>query len=102
MAHYSGLRVFPGYRSAARRASRKRTLRPAVMAFHGGKSLVECVVLDLSDTGARLQPLDTVSPPDEFVLELSDGRAFLCEMVWREASLIGVAFKDDITQRYLI
>ena len=83
------------------RARRSKTLAGAVLVFHDGKSSVECSILDISETGARLHLLETVWPPNDFILELADGRAFLCETVRQEATIIGVAFVERLPDRYL-
>ena len=65
------------------------------------KLLGERSILDISETGARLHLLETVWPPNDFILELADGRAFLCETVRQEATIIGVAFVERLPDRYL-
>jgi len=101
MASISSKKNFSKKSPTSSRARRSKTLASAALVFHDGKSSVECSVLDLSETGARLHLLETVWPPNEFILELSDGRAFLCETVRQEATIIGVAFLETLPSRYL-
>lgn len=83
------------------RARRTKRLTSTALVFHDGRSSVECNVLDISESGARLHLLETVWPPSEFILDLSDGRAFLCETVRQEGTIIGVAFVESLPGRYL-
>ena len=101
MASISSKKVFSQKPTLGKRARRTKGLSSAALVFHEGKSSVECNVLDISETGARLHLVETVWPPNEFVLELSDGRAFLCEPVRQEATIIGVAFLERLPDRYL-
>lgn len=101
MASISSKKNFSKKTAMGDRARRSKRLASAALVFHDGKSSVECNVLDISETGARLHLLETVWPPNEFILELSDGRAFLCETVRQEATIIGVAFLETLPTRYL-
>lgn len=101
MASISSKKNFSKKTAMSDRARRSKRLASAALVFHDGKSSVECNVLDISETGARLHLLETVWPPNEFILELSDGRAFLCETVRQEATIIGVAFLETLPSRYL-
>jgi len=101
MASISSKKVFSENPTMSNRARRSKRLTSAALVFHDGKSSVECNILDISETGARLHLLETVWPPNEFILELMDGRAFLCETVRQEATIIGVAFLEALPERYL-
>lgn len=101
MASISSKKVFSKNSAPSDRARRSKRLASAALVFHEGKSSVECIVLDLSETGARLHLLETVWPPNEFILELLDGRAYLCETVRQEATIIGVAFVEALPGRYM-
>src|SRR5438309_838012 len=54
-----------------------------------------CQILDTSDTGARLMPVDIVGCPREFLLKLHDAEARPCEVVWRKGTQIGVRYPGD-------
>ncbi len=76
-----------------RRASHRRKLiRCGKIIFRNGNCIMSCVILDISDGGARIRPLDTAYLPEEFILMLRDGEVRRCELVWREGELIGVRF----------
>jgi hypothetical protein len=54
----------------------------------------KCVVVDISDTGARLEVATIADIPDKFTMLLTPrGQPYrLCEVVWRGSRQIGVAF----------
>ena len=57
-----------------RRASqRRRLIRKGKIVFRHGNCIMSCEILDISEGGARLRPLDTAYLPEEFILRLRDG-----------------------------
>lgn len=79
--------------SADRRDTRrKRTLQKGELFYLDSGAAVECVVLDVSDRGARLRPLDVLSCPPQFRLRCPDGTLRHCEVMWRDGPDIGVRF----------
>ena len=72
---------------------RKRTFIGAKILLKGGASVLDCVVKDLSDGGARLRVDGAVAVPEEFDLKLSDSRSFHCRVVWRRLEAVGVSFQ---------
>lgn len=56
--------------------------------------MIPCMMLDLSDAGARLKLDAKTELPTEFILVLSrDGRLNRpCRIVWREEEMFGVRF----------
>jgi len=79
-----------------RKAHRRRTLIGAKILLNGGSSVLDCVVKDLSDGGARLVMDGAIAvPPADFDLHLSDGRVFhSCRIAWRQVSSLGVSFSQ--------
>ncbi|MSO67939.1 MAG: hypothetical protein EXQ82_09060, partial [Pseudolabrys sp.] len=64
--------------------------------LRGSPSAVECLVREMSDTGARIK-FSTPPPPIDF-LELNipiKGRNFSAKVIWRAEDEIGVAFEAD-------
>jgi hypothetical protein len=64
-----------------------------------GQRICECTILDVSEGGARLRltvPVGTAEPiiPPQFTLSLSRQVKIFrkCQMVWRQASEVGVQF----------
>lgn len=61
-------------------------------------STVDCIVRNLSDSGACVE-FDSAKPiPDEVNLTVArKGRSYLARMIWRQANLVGLAFRTMIT-----
>ncbi len=76
-----------------RKAPRQRTLKAAHIAFAGHGAAIECVVRNLSATGASLEILSPIGIPETFDLVFtSDQSTRPCRVVWRKEKRIGVVF----------
>ena len=72
-------------------APRYRVAKPAKIDYGGDK--INCVIRDLSATGAALEISDSVRVPANFTLVIPEDRLRLpCHVVWRREFRIGVAF----------
>jgi hypothetical protein len=81
--------------SSDKRKNVRRPLRqPAMMLNVDGSMLGLCVILDVSATGARLEPPQSIEVPNEFILLLTRNRNVRrrCKVVRRQGSAIGVRF----------
>ncbi len=59
---------------------------------HGGDK-IDCIIRDLSATGAALEISNIVRVPDNFTLIMPEERLRLpCHVVWRREFRIGIAF----------
>ena len=77
-----------------RRAPRQRTLKGAKIVFKDGVFTYDCIVKNLSATGAQLQVPATDGIPNRFQLVFDDrSQARTCNVVWRSANRLGVAFE---------
>jgi hypothetical protein len=66
-------------------------LEAGTIEFVGGT--INCVVRNLSVTGAALEVSDQTGIPERFILVMpEDGLRLLCHIVWRKEYRIGVAF----------
>ena len=82
-----------GLANEDRRSSpRRRLFRRGKIIFHDRNCTMGCVILDISEGGARIQPLDTAYLPEEFALKVGDWLAQSCEVVWRSGEILGVKF----------
>ncbi len=75
-----------------RRVQRHRTLKAGIINFNraGG---VDCRVRNLSPSGACLEVASQIGIPNEFVLVVeSDHMKAPCQVIWRTATRLGVAF----------
>jgi hypothetical protein len=77
-----------------RKRPRSRFDFPARMVFGPGARSATCIIIDLSDTGAKLKVLSTQTIPDEFLLLIGGLGAVKrrCHVVWRAHPMLGVQF----------
>ncbi len=78
-----------------RRAPRQRTYKAARIAFADKRAVINCLVRNLSSTGACLAVESPIGIPDRFNLVFESGdppRA--CEVQWRTNNRLGVAFRS--------
>ena len=72
-------------------APRVRVNKPAKID-HGGDK-IDCIIRDISATGAALEISNIVRVPDNFTLIMPEERLRLpCHVVWRREFRIGIAF----------
>jgi len=58
-----------------------------------GVATVDCIVRNLSETGASLEIANPVGVPDEFILLIKpESLKRKCRVAWRSANRIGVQF----------
>jgi PilZ domain-containing protein len=78
-----------------RATQRRRVLKGGSIEFDG--RTVECVLRNISATGAALQVDRRLCIPHEFKLNISHGEVRQtcqnCRVVWRKEALIGLAFE---------
>ena len=77
-----------------RQVSRHSTLKGARIVFNHGQSSINCVVRNLSATGALLHVETPFGIPEEFELALGDGAVSPCHIARRNGKEIGVEFED--------
>jgi hypothetical protein len=76
-----------------RAAPRQRTLKAGTIEFSGG--VIDCVVRNISETGAALEVASPMGIPTEFNLMISGNIAKRpCRVVWVKDKRIGVTFKQ--------
>lgn len=76
-----------------RAAPRHRTFKGGKITFRYLGAGIECVIRNLSETGACLQVESQVGIPDTFELFITDDKSVrTCRVVWRSGNRIGVAF----------
>lgn len=78
-----------------RREDREEIGRPAWLKLEAG--FVDCHLIDLSRSGAKLAVDDPAQLPDRFTLWLSryGHPRYPCQVVWRTADSVGVRFASD-------
>lgn len=74
-----------------RNNDRRRTLKAGSITFNGAG--IDCLVRNLSDTGAALEVENQVGIPPAFELVISaDHFIRHCQVIWRREKRIGIVF----------
>ena len=72
---------------------RTRTLKKARIVFNDGRSVIDCVVRNLSSRGALLELPSLLGVPETFELRIeSDGSCRAARTIWKGNGKIGVEF----------
>ena len=77
-----------------RRAPRLRTLKGGSILF-GTAPAIDCVIRNMSETGAQLAAQSSIGIPNEFKLLIKpELKKRDCRVVWRKLDKIGVRFAN--------
>jgi len=79
-------------RSEGRSDARQRILKGAKLSFNNDQSVMDCVVRDISDSGAKLVFESYFDCPRLVRLRISDGDTYDCEVRWFTNMIMGVSF----------
>jgi hypothetical protein len=75
--------------SEKRISPRRRVLKAGTIESDSG--VIDCMVRNLSTTGAALEVTRSIGIPERFTL-MADGLRQSCHVVWRKEKRIGIAF----------
>ena len=79
-----------------RKEVRQRTFLKGRILFNKGASSMDCLVRDMSASGARLALTETTTLPDSFDLYIPQKeKTFRSALAWRRADSVGITFQDD-------
>lgn len=82
-----------------RTATRRRALIAATLRYGGGAVTVDCVVRNISETGAKIAVSEGVMIPQHFEIVIPQLNAVhRAELRWRHAGEAGIAFLDAVDQ----
>lgn len=82
--------------SELRRETRLRTFLKGRIIFNNGNSSMDCLVRDISASGARLMLSQTATLPDGFDLIIpAKDRTHRATLRWRKADSVGVTFAEE-------
>lgn len=85
--------------SELRRETRLRTFLKGRIIFNNGNSSMDCLVRDLSASGARLMLSQTATLPEGFDLVIpAKDRTHKATLRWRKADSVGVTFAEEAVQ----
>jgi len=74
-----------------RGSSRRRALKAGTISFSGADQ-IDCIVRDISETGACLEIESSVAIRNRFVLVINKA-IYLCHVEWRDGRKLGVRFE---------
>lgn len=78
-----------------RKKPRRQSKDPAWADPGGILPVIDCQIVDISDSGAKLKVEDAEAMPSVFQLQVDSTRVFgNVEVVWRRGSEVGVVFLD--------
>ena len=81
-----------------RHSVRDKVLFGGVATINDSGSTMDCVVRNFSDEGACVEFDPSARLPEQMRITIArKGRAFLGEMIWRQANRVGLAFRAMIT-----
>jgi hypothetical protein len=75
-------------------APRRNTMILATIVFNGGLSKMDCVIRNLSTSGAKLEVPVVKVLPQTFDLIVPRHKPMHCTVAWRAMRELGVAFSE--------
>ena len=79
-----------------RREVRQRTFLKGRILFNKGASSMDCLVRDMSASGARLALTETTTLPESFDLYIPQkDKTYRSTLAWRRADGVGITFLDE-------
>jgi len=80
-------------RNRERRSNARSRMQKGVKLILGKSSVMDCVVRNVTNSGARLHLPNTIDLPEVFELTFDGGYSFRrCRIVWRSVTEAGVQF----------
>jgi PilZ domain len=77
-----------------RKLARSRMLREGKILLNGHRSVIDCVVRNLSEAGACLQVASVIGIPPTFDLQIDrEMTSRPCRAIWHAQNRIGVEFR---------
>jgi len=89
--------IDPQIRNNNRSNTRQRIFKGASLSFNKDQSVMDCVVRDISDSGAKLEFGSYFDCPRLVRLRISDGSAYDCEVRWFANMTMGVSFLTRVS-----
>jgi hypothetical protein len=81
-----------------RQTPRDKVLYGGVAEINERGSTMDCVVRNISESGACVEFDQAAELPEEINLTIArKGRSFLARMIWRQANRVGLAFRTMVT-----
>ena len=79
-----------------RQSERIRSFLRAQIVFNNRMSTIDCIIKNISQTGAKVALNDGLTVPTEFEIDIPQkGRSHRARLVWRDKDAIGIHFTDS-------
>lgn len=76
-----------------RTSRRDRAFRDGKLVVNAGQSLINCIIRDQTERGAKLQVFAPTALPAYFkLLCVTQGTLYPAQVVWRRGNLVGIEF----------
>lgn len=79
-----------------RDSRRERRLKAAQLVFNNDQSVIDCVLRDISATGARVRLKGVYDGPKQIVLKISDGTTYSVDVMWNRNNELGLKFRGEV------
>ncbi len=78
-----------------RKHRRRKTLKSGEIIFDISKSIIKCLILNISEGGAALQVKECPDLPETFDLRIQHSTLYRCTICWRHRNKLGVRFVNS-------
>jgi hypothetical protein len=84
--------------SGAERRQHERSTLLYSCSLYDGENTVDCVIKDISASGARLMVEKRLAAQQEFILDIDGVGLFPSRIVWQSGDHAGIRFLNDTSQ----
>lgn len=78
--------------NSQRDSQRHKLLKAGQIVYRDARCVMDCTIVNVSASGACIQPADAFDDPGPFTLNIAHGPTRRCEVRWRRGGRIGVRF----------
>jgi hypothetical protein len=83
-----------------RQTARARVIYSGVVAYNNRQSMMDCVIRNFSDDGAKVEFANPALLPDVVdILIAKKNRAFTAKIAWRRENEAGLSFRPAVAER---
>ena len=76
-------------------SQRQRQFKRAKLIFNNDQSVIDCVLRDISATGARVRLKGLFDGPKQIVLKVSDNLTYSADVMWNRNNELGLRFHGE-------
>lgn len=75
-----------------RRLPREKILKSGVIIYDRARKTMDCMLINYSEEGAKIRPLDALALPTHFELRIGRNAVYFCEFLRRNGCDVAVRF----------